>query len=88
MKEISTQKLRTLIGTHINWQDQEHVIVEVLEDEFALVLRSTQPSGAMQSDQHGEAHRRVQSTTTLTVYSDTEKTELNSEFIDLELKLD
>ncbi len=88
MKEISTQKLRSLIGTHVNWQNQEHVIVEVLEDELALVLRSTQQSKIIQPDQHGEAHRRVQNTVTLTIYSNTEKSELNPEFMELGLQLD
>ncbi len=88
MKEISTDKLRSLIGTHVNWQDQEHVIIEVLEDEIALVLRSTQQAGTIQPDQHGEAHRRVPSTTTLPVYNDVEKTEFNSEFSELRLNLD
>ncbi len=88
MKVISTHKLRSLIGTHVNWQNQEHVIIEVLEDEIALVLRSTLQGGTIQPDQHGEAHRRVPSTTTLPVYNNREKTELNPEFTDLKLNLD
>ncbi|MCF6236302.1 MAG: hypothetical protein L3J70_08025 [Gammaproteobacteria bacterium] len=85
MKTVSTHQLRSLIGTHINWQDQEHVIIEVLEDEAALVLKSTQQPGIIQPDQHGEAHRRVPSTITLPVYTNAEKTELSSEFIELKL---
>ncbi len=85
MEIISTDQLRSLIGTHVNWQGQEHIIIEVLEDEAALVLKSTQQPGIIQPDQYGEAHRRVPSTLTLPVYTNAEKTELSSDFIELKL---
>jgi hypothetical protein len=56
--------LRKLIGARARHHGEIYEIVEVIEDEPALVLQDARHS-TIQADQYGEAHRRVPSTVTV-----------------------
>lgn len=62
--ELRNIHLRKLIGAHARYHGEIYEILEVIEDESALVLQDKRHS-IIQADQHGEAHRRVPSTVTV-----------------------
>lgn len=74
MEKTDTQRsiLATLcnrIGQHLIFQQQRYQLIEVLESEMALILRSEQDAKTIQPDQYGHAQRRVEKTVTITVFS-------------------
>lgn len=64
IRELRNRRLRELIGARARHQGRIYEILEVIEDEPALVLQDDTHS-TIQADQHGEAHRRVPSTVTI-----------------------
>jgi hypothetical protein len=81
---IRMEHLRDLIGLKVNHQGSQWEIIEVLEDGPSLVLRDCEMHTVIQADQHGEAHRRVPSTTTIPLF-DRDGSELNPALLDLDL---
>lgn len=65
--------LRDLIGRYADFHGTRCEIIEVLEDGPALVLQDCGDQTSIQADQHGEAHRRVPQTQTVTVPIDAEE---------------
>ena len=59
--------LRQYIGRYALHQNKRFEIIEVLEDEPALVMQDCERRTTIQADQHGEAHRRVPQTVTVTI---------------------
>lgn len=59
--------LRQYIGCFVLHQNRRFEIIEILEDEPALVLQDCEHRTTIQADQHGEAHRRVPQITTITI---------------------
>jgi len=59
--------LRELIGSNVRHHGIKFVIIEILEDGPALVLQDCEHHTTIQADQHGEAHRRVPKTRTVTI---------------------
>lgn len=59
-------------------------IIEVLEEDPALVLSDCEHHTVIQPDQHGEAHRRVPSTLTVPLFS-RDGHDINPAVLDLEL---
>ena len=59
--------LRRHIGTYARHENTVYEIIEVLEDEPALVLQDCEEHTTIQADQHGEAHRRVPQIRTITI---------------------
>lgn len=59
--------LRNLIGVRARYQGALFEIIEVLEDGPSLVLQDCERHTTIQADQHGEAHRRVPVTMTLSI---------------------
>ncbi|MCC6209145.1 MAG: hypothetical protein IT488_13485 [Gammaproteobacteria bacterium] len=57
-------QLRKLIGARARYHGIIYEILEIIEDEPALVLQDEGHS-TIQADQHGDAHRRVPSTVTI-----------------------
>lgn len=64
IEDLRNIYLRKLIGGRARYQGELYEIIEVLEDEPALVLQNCEHK-TIQADQHGEAHRRVPETVTL-----------------------
>lgn len=59
--------LRHHIGQYARHKDTVYEIIEVLEDVPALVLQDCEQRTTIQADQHGEAHRRVPQTRTISI---------------------
>ncbi len=62
--------LREQIGTRGKYHGKEFEIIEVIEHEPAVVLRDCGAKHIIQSDMYGEAHRMVNETHTVAVFSD------------------
>ena len=60
-------RLRSLIGVQVRYQNRLCQVIEILEDEPALILQELDQRSTIQPDQHGEAHRRVPPTITVPV---------------------
>jgi hypothetical protein len=56
---LSMDQLRGLIGRRLHHHGVECQVIELLEDGPSLILQECAPHTVIQSDQHGEAHRRV-----------------------------
>jgi len=63
-RDLRNSRLRRLIGARARYHGRVYEILEVIEDEPALVLQDESHS-TIQADQHGEAHRRVPATVTV-----------------------
>lgn len=64
--DIDVNRLTVLIGREVHYNGKTCLIVEILEEEPALVLQYHDTT--IQTDQHGEAHRRVPNTLTIPVF--------------------
>ena len=60
--------LRSLIGRHVHYEQQRYQIIDIVLQDFALVLQCDQPVHAIQANQYGSANRRVLKTVTLPVF--------------------
>jgi hypothetical protein len=73
MQELS-QKLLTIlreqIGAHGKYNGQDFELIEILEQEPAVVLQDCGAKHAIQNDMHGEAHRIVSTTHTIPLFSE------------------
>ena len=65
---ITVEKLRSLIGQRFYHHGVDCQIIEVLEDGPSLALQEFTSHTVIQSDQYGEAHRRVAPTFTIPVW--------------------
>lgn len=83
MIEISTTQIREMIGLQVKYLDVYCRVVEILDDGPAIILEDMEAHISIQADQHGEAHRRVPQTYTITVLSH-DKLEFSSAFLSLE----
>jgi hypothetical protein len=68
---ITVEQLRGLIGQHLNYHGVVCQIIEVLDDGQSLALQESTAHTIIQSDQYGEAHRRVAPTFTILVWDST-----------------
>ena len=83
-RTINSDKLRGLIGSKVHHQGEDCTIIEVLEDELAVVLRCNDESNLVQPDQFGDPLRRVPATHTIPVLS-SDGDELHPAFKELEV---
>jgi len=60
-------KLRQYLGKNVSYQGTIYEVMEILEETPALVLQDCEHHTTIQADQHGEAHRRVPKTRTITI---------------------
>lgn len=65
--KISSDKLLTLMGQQLVYQQQQCEIIELL-DGCELVLQVLKPSNNIQASQYGEGHRAVPTTYTLSIF--------------------
>ncbi|MFZ5593176.1 MAG: hypothetical protein ACOY4D_02725 [Pseudomonadota bacterium] len=77
-------QLRGLIGRRVRYRGADCQIIEVLEDEPAVILQDCEQHTMIQPDQLGEAHRRVPSTFTVPILSG-DRSEINPAFLELNL---
>lgn len=64
---ITAEKLRDLIGLRVTYDGETCRVIEIIEEQLALVLEFEERDMTIQSDQHGGAHRRVPATTVIPV---------------------
>jgi len=76
--------LRQYIGCFALHRNRRFEVIEVLEDEPALVLQDCERHTTIQADQHGEAHRRVPQIVTITIPVD-DKGHYDMSEVDIEL---
>jgi hypothetical protein len=67
------QQLRVLVGKPVEYQGRACRIIEILVAENALVVRCEGGQRVIQSNQFGEATRRVQQTHTLPLLDDNDE---------------
>lgn len=82
---ITIEQLRGMIGLHVIHQGTLCQIIEILEDGPSLVLQSVEHIDIIQTNQHGEAHRRVRQTFTIPVLSK-DKTEIHPQYLALDIE--
>lgn len=81
---INLHKLRSMIGRRVRYRGRNCQIIEVLEDGPSLVLQDYAEHKIIQTDQHGEAHRRVAPTFTVPL-RESGTGEVSSDFLELDL---
>jgi len=67
------QQLRLLVGKSVEYRGHACRIIEVLDSENALVVRCEGSQRVIQSNQFGEATRRVQQCHTLPLFDENDK---------------
>ena len=81
---ISTEQIRGMIGLQVKYHDTYCRVVEILDDGPTIILEDMEiQNSSIQADQHGEAHRRVPQTYTISVLSP-DKMEFSITFLALE----
>ncbi len=63
-------QLRSLVGRHIEFRGHTCQVIEILDDENALVVRCEGKERVIQGNQFGEANRLVQQTHTLPLFDE------------------
>ncbi len=86
MANIDFSHLRRLIGERVDYRGTRCRLVEVVEDEQAVVLEACHRFSELQSDQTGNTSRRVPKLISVRVFLPG-GAGLNPEFIDLGLPL-
>ena len=81
---ITLPSLRNMIGQCVSYQGCTYWIIEVLEEQVALVLRPSSADTIIQLNQFGDAHRRVTETFIIPVLT-SDRLALHPEFLALEL---
>jgi len=81
---ITLSQLRGMIGQKVIVERKNYLVIEVLENSTELVLQIEHKETYIQSDQHGDAHRRVPATLTIPVLT-ADKTKLHPSFLDLDI---
>lgn len=82
--QVNMEQLRGLIGRSVDYYGTRCTIIEVIEDDPALVLEACHKHTTIQPDQHGEAHRRVPATITVPVLNK-HRSDYAPGFLDLNL---
>lgn len=80
---ITLEQLRGMIGQRVIYQGCQCQVIEVLEQETELVLQ-LEDDDTIQTDQHGDARRRVPATITIPVLT-ADRREINPRFLSLDL---
>ena len=83
-EDITIDQLRGLIGERVSFREIQCCVIELLEDEPALVLQDREEHTVIQDNQYGEPHRRVACTYTVPVLS-RDRHSLHPDFLAMEL---
>ncbi len=62
---ITSKQLKSLLGHPLTYQGLPCRIIDILDEEHSLVLQDCSNQRVIQSNQHGEASRRVSRTFTV-----------------------
>lgn len=80
---ITPQQLRSLIGLRLRFRGEPHVVIEIIEDELAVVLASEE-APSIQGDAYGNARRQARTLVTVPVLTP-DGTALHPQFLQLDL---
>ena len=83
MIQLDTEQMRSMIGLRVKYHDVYCQVVEIIEDGPSIVLENLERHTSIQADQHGEAHRKVPKTYTITILSK-DRYEFSLDFLALE----
>lgn len=83
MNQLDAEKIRNMIGLHVKHHEVNCQIVEIIDDGLAIVLEDLEHHISIQGDQHGEAHRKVPKTYTISVMNQ-DQAEYTPAFLALE----
>ena len=81
---LSLAQLRGMIGLRLVYRNKVYTVIEVLDDIPAIVIQADDPESSIQPDAYGYARKQVNEPLTLAVLSP-DKTELNSDFLEIDL---
>jgi hypothetical protein len=81
---ITLSQLRGMIGQCVVYQGQMCWVIEVIEEQTALVLQIAVEKNTIQPNQFGEAHRRASEIITLPVLT-ADRRSLHLDFLELDL---
>jgi len=81
---ITLKQLRGMIGKQVLIGTRTYQIIEVLEFSHELVLQHSLDETDIQPNQHGDANRRVPTTTTIPVLT-ADRNEFHPAFLALDL---
>lgn len=79
------ESLRPEIGASVQYEGKSYKMIELLEDDLAIVLEACHKNMEIQPDQMGEAHRRVPHTICIPVLIGEHKDEINPAVYELGL---
>ncbi|MCL6557151.1 MAG: hypothetical protein K6T56_12430 [Burkholderiales bacterium] len=82
--DITVDQLRSLIGLRVHFRGAPHTVIEIIEDERAIVLAPEGADPSIQADAYGNARRHVRTLITIPVLS-ADRTALHPDFLDLDL---
>ena len=80
---VSLEQLRNMIGMKVRYRGVQCQIVEVIEEDMALILADGESHLGIQADQHGEAHRKVPKMYTVKIFTP-DRHEFDPGFLTLE----
>jgi len=83
MIQLDTEQMRSMIGLRVKYHEVYCQVIEIIEDGPAIVLEDLEMHTSIQADQHGEAHRKVPKTYTITILSK-DRYEFSPAFLALE----
>lgn len=83
MNQLDTEQIHNMIGLQVKYHEVNCQVVEIIEDGLAVVLEDLEQHTSIQGDQHGEAHRKVPKTYTISVFNE-DKSEFTPAFLALE----
>jgi len=81
---ITLSQLRGMIGQTVIVDNKYYLVIEVLEQSTELVLQVKHSETYIQSDQHGDARRRVPTTLTIPVLT-ADKSGLHPAFLEIDI---
>jgi len=83
MIQLNTEQMRDMIGLRVKYHEVYCQVIEIIEDGPSLILEDLEMHISIQADQHGEAHRKVPKTYTVTILSQ-DMSEFSPAFLALE----
>lgn len=81
---LTLDQLRALIGVRLRYRGEPHVVIEILEDDLAIVLAPETAGPSIQADAYGNARRQAGTLITVPIFS-RDRTTLHPDFLDLDL---
>ena len=79
---FTIQQLRQMLGARLRYRGRRYTVIEVLDDQFELVLEADLPTSHIQTDVHGNARREIRELLTVSALN-ADRSELHPEFLEI-----